>query len=136
MTTATGFFTVSDFTPTDYSSGVTTAVGVGHAHMVKTFTGEMDGRALTQFSYAFSAETGVGTYVAMESFEGTINGRSGTFNFAHSATTQGASRENEYFTIVPTSGTAELAGIIGTGTILMDGGPERVVLEYTLPEPA
>lgn len=133
MTTAAGTFSVSNFVPTDYASEVVTALGVGHAHMVKTFTGDLQGRSTTQFSYAFSEESGVGTYVAMESFDGTVNGRSGTFNFAHSATTDGKSRENEFFVIVPSSGTGELAGITGTGAIVIDGSTEQVVLQYELP---
>lgn len=134
MSTATGVFSVSNFVPTDYASDVVTALGVGHAHMVKTFTGSLAGRSLTQFSYAFSQETGTGTYLAMESFEGTVDGRQGTFNFAHSATTDGKSRENEFFIIVPSSGTNELAGITGTGAIVIDGESERIELEYSLPE--
>jgi hypothetical protein len=132
MTTAIGNFTVSEFTPTDYVSEVTTALGTGHAHMVKSFTGAVEGRSLTQFSFAFSQETGVGTYVAMEAFEGTVDGRRGTFNFAHSATTTGADRTDDFFLIVPGSGTGELAGISGTGSIAIDDDGERMVFEYAL----
>lgn len=136
MTTASGDFAVSKFVPTDYASPVSTALGVGGATMIKTLTGEIQGTAYTQFTYAFSQETGIGTYVAMESFEGTVSGRQGTFNFAHSATTDGASREDEFFIIVPSSGTGGLAGITGTGAIVIDGEIERIVLEYALPDPA
>ncbi|HEY3671487.1 MAG TPA: DUF3224 domain-containing protein [Acidimicrobiia bacterium] len=132
MPTAIGAFSVSDFTPTDYASEVTTALGTGHAHMVKTFTGAVEGRSLTQFSFAFSQETGVGTYVAMEAFEGEVDGRRGTFNFAHSATTTGSDRSDEFFLIVPNSGTGELAGITGTGSIVMDADGERMVFDYSL----
>ncbi|WP_231591315.1 DUF3224 domain-containing protein [Saccharothrix sp. ST-888] len=58
-----------------------------------------------------------GTYVAMESFEGSLLGHSGAFNFAHSATTSGGDRTAEFFTVVPGSGTGELTGIVGTGGI-------------------
>jgi hypothetical protein len=135
MTTssAEGTFTVSAFTPTDHEPGIRTAVGVGHVHMVKTFTGAVQGRSETQFSYAFSEETGVGSYVAMESFAGSVDGRSGTFNFAHAATTTGGgTRSAEHFTIVPGSGTGELAGITGGGALLTDSDPERIRFDYTL----
>ena len=72
MPTATGAFSVTEFTPTDYASAVETALPIGHSHMVKTFTGAVEGRSLTQFSFAFSPESGAGTYVAMEAFEGTV----------------------------------------------------------------
>lgn len=131
--TAEGTFTVSQFVPTDHVPDVTTALGVGHAHMVKTLTGGIEGRASTQFSYAFSEATGVGTYLAMESFEGAVDGRRGTFNFAHSATTDGVTRSDEFFLIVPSSGTGELAGITGSGAVLIDGDTERIRLDYDLP---
>ncbi len=129
---AEGTFTVSHFVPTDHVPDITTALGVGHAHMVKTFTGAVQGRATTQFSYAFSEATGVGTYVAMESFEGTLDGRRGTLNLAHSATTDGVTRSDEFFLIVPGSGTGELAGITGTGAVVIDGDTESMRLDYSL----
>jgi len=132
MPTASGAFSVTEFTPTDYSSDVETALPIGHSHMVKTFSGAVEGRSLTQFSFAFSPESGAGTYVAMEAFEGTVDGRRGTFNFAHSATTSGSDRTDEFFLIVPNSGTGELAGIRGRGAIVVDDDGERMVFDYTL----
>jgi hypothetical protein len=132
MPLATGAFSVTEFTPTDYASAVETALPIGHSHMVKTFTGAVEGRSLTQFSFAFSPETGAGTYVAMEAFEGTVDGRRGTFNFAHSATTSGSDRTDEFFLIVPNSGTGELAGIRGGGAVVVDADGERMVFDYTL----
>jgi hypothetical protein len=132
MPTAIGAFSVSDFTPTDDASEVETALGTGHARMVKTFTGAVEGRSLTQFSFAFSPETGVGTYVAMEAFEGSVDGRRGTFNFAHSATTTGSDRTDEFFLIVPHSGTGELVGIRGGGSVVIDDDGERMVFDYEL----
>lgn len=69
----------------------------------------------------------------MESFEGTLNGRSGAFNFVHSASTSGTDRSAEFFLIVPGSGTAELAGITGTGGISVDAdGTHHIEFEYEL----
>jgi len=131
MPTTSGVFTVSDFVPTDYRSPVTTGVDVGHAHMVKHFTGAIEGTAYTQFSAAYAMATGVGTYVAMESFEGTVDGRRGSLNLAHTATTTGADKTNELLVIVPTSGTGELAGITGSGSIAIDeDGVHRLHLNY------
>ena len=87
----------------------------------------------TLFTAAFDQGTGVGTYVAMESFEGSVDGRAGAFNFAHSATTTGANREAEYFAIVPSSGTGALAGIRGTGGLEIEAdGTHRIWFEYEL----
>ncbi|MFZ4239692.1 DUF3224 domain-containing protein [Streptomyces murinus] len=96
--------------------------------------GEVVGRSATLFTAAFDQTTGVGTYVAMESFEGFLCGRSGSFNFAHSATTSGSDRTAELFTVVPTSGTGELTGIHGAGGITVDGeGAHHIWFDYELP---
>ncbi|MGW3816356.1 DUF3224 domain-containing protein [Streptomyces sp. NPDC005046] len=81
--------------------------------MEKRFEGEGAGRSATLFTAAFDQATGVGTYVAMESFEGSLHGREGSFNFVHSATTSGSDRTAEVSTIVPSGGTGELTGISG-----------------------
>jgi len=129
---ATGTFEVANFTPAPVPPGdVKTAVPVGVATMTKTFTGEISGRSSTLFTAAYDQATGVGTYVAMESFEGALNGNGGSFNFAHSATTRGALREAEFFTIVPGSGTGALAGITGTGGLSIDAdGTHTLWLNY------
>ena len=52
-----------------------TGTPVGVARMVKVFEGGLEGRAETLFTSAYDQERGIGTYVAMESFAGTIDGR-------------------------------------------------------------
>ncbi|MFJ1751748.1 DUF3224 domain-containing protein [Kitasatospora sp. NPDC088134] len=132
---ASGTFTVSEFTPTDLPAGdIETASGVGVATMRKEFRGEVEGRSHTLFTAAFDQASGVGTYLAMESFAGRLHEAEGTFNFAHSATTLGGGRDGEYFVVVPGSGTAGLAGITGTGSIVIDeDGTHRLHLDYRLP---
>jgi Protein of unknown function (DUF3224) len=127
-------FSVTDFTPVEWSPEVTTGLATGHAHLVKAYDGAISGRSVTQFSYAFDGETNIGTYVAMESFAGSVDGRDGTFNFAHSATTLGGpERLHELFVIVPGSGTGELVGITGSGALVIDeDGTHRIDLDYDL----
>jgi hypothetical protein len=132
---ASGTFTVKAFVPTELQPDppVSTALPVGVATMEKHFEGEVAGRSATLFTAAFDQATGVGTYVAMESFEGSLLGRSGTFNFVHSATTTGSDRTAEFFTIVPASGTGELAGVRGTGGMAVDaGGTHRIWFDHEL----
>jgi hypothetical protein len=126
-------FAVTTFEPTDYVSPITTGSPVGFAFMDKQFDGDVQGRARTQFTSAFDPQTGVGTYVAMESFEGTLGGRRGAFNLAHSATTTGTDRLHPLVVIVPGSGTGELEGLAGTGEIAVDAdGTHRLTLDYEL----
>ncbi|MBP1159450.1 hypothetical protein ABIC28_005225 [Rhodococcus sp. PvR044] len=123
-------FSVTSFEPTEYTSPIQTGLDVGYTYMTKTFTGDIEGTSRTQFTSAFSQETGVGTYLAMESFEGSIGDRRGTFNFAHMATTDGADRSHHQLVVVPTSGTGDLAGITGTGELLVDAdGTHRLRLD-------
>lgn len=132
---ANGTFSVKAFNPTSLipEPAITTGLPVGVATMEKQFEGDIAGRSATLFTAAFDQSTGVGTYVAMESFEGTVDGRQGAFNFVHSATTTGADRSAGYFAIVPSSGTGALTGISGSGDLAIDAdGTHRIWLDYEL----
>ena len=128
---ALGTFTVAAFAPTELKPEVATGLPVGVATMEKRYEGEVAGRSATLFTSAFDQGTGVGTYVAMESFEGALHGKQGAFNFVHSATTSGSDRTAEFFTIVPASGTGELTGISGAGGMAVDAdGTHRIWFDY------
>ncbi|MDQ3789044.1 MAG: DUF3224 domain-containing protein [Actinomycetota bacterium] len=132
---AEGTFTTHEFTPVDATPAfeVRTGTAVGIATMEKRYAGQVDGRSATVFTSAFDQATGVGTYVAMESFDGSLDGVAGTFNFAHLASTRGGDRVDEAFVIVPGSGTGGLAGIAGAGGLTVDAdGTHRVWFDYTL----
>ncbi|MGC9669345.1 DUF3224 domain-containing protein [Planosporangium sp. 12N6] len=132
---AAGTFRVNAFVPTDVAPdpAVPTGLPVGVATIEKHFEGAVDGRSTALFTSAFDQARGVGTYVAMESFEGSLNGRTGAFTFAHSATTTGSDRTAEFCTIVPSSGTGELTGISGTGGIAVDAdGTHRIWFDYEI----
>ena len=131
-----GTFIVESFTPaalTPSPDEVVTRAPVGVAVMVKQFSGGVSGRSATIFTAAYDQATGAGTYVAMESFDGALDGAAGTFNFMHSATTEGGGRAHEHFAVVPGSGTAELRGISGGGGLVVDDdGTHRVWFDYRL----
>jgi hypothetical protein len=130
---ANGTFSVKAFNPTSLAPepAIETALPVGVVLMEKHFDGGIAGHSATVFTAAFNQTTGVGTYVAMESFDGTVDGREGAFNFVHSASTGGNDRSAEYFAIVPSSGTGQLAGISGTGGLDIDpDGTHRIWLDY------
>lgn len=129
-------FSVVRFTPTDVKPdpAVETALPVGVATMEKRYEGDVEGRSATIFTSAFDPGTGTGTYVALESFEGSVAGREGAFNYVHSATTSGADSSHTFFLVVPHSGTGALAGITGTGGLSVDAdGTHRFRLDYELP---
>ncbi|MCT7351352.1 DUF3224 domain-containing protein [Streptomyces sp. 15-116A] len=132
---ASGTFKVVDFTPAPVpGSSIETALSVGVATMEKQYDGEITGRSATLFTSAFDEPTGTGTYVAMESFEGTLHDRTGTFNYAHTATMSGGTRQGDFHVvIVPGSGTGKLTGITGTGGMAIDeDGTHRIWFDYDL----
>ena len=124
-----GTFQPRDFKPAAVTpaADIQTALPTGVATMEKRYVGQVEGRSATLFSSAFDPRIGQGAYCAMESFEGSLNGRHGKFNFIHSATTSGRDRSNEFFLVVPGSGTDELHGISGSGGISIDpDGTHRI----------
>jgi len=70
-------------------------------------------------------------YVAMERVHGTLDGRSGTFALQHSGTmTRGEGQLS--VTVVPDSGTGQLAGLSGTMSINIADGEHSYEFDYTL----
>ena len=124
----TGTFKATNFQPVaeDFTGGIRAALPVGVMRMEKLYSGEVSGRSATIFSSAFDPSKGVGFYTALESFEGTIGGRSGTFIFMHSASTSGRDRSDESFHIVAHSGTGDFEGIAGAGGMEIDDASHRI----------
>jgi hypothetical protein len=132
---ANGIFTVKAFNPASLTPEpvIAAALPAGVAIIEKQFDGDFVGRSEAVFTSAFDQAAGVGTYVALESFEGSVGGREGAFSFVHSASTSGSDRAGEYFAVVPSSGTGQLAGISGTGGLIIDAdGTHRIWLDYEL----
>jgi hypothetical protein len=70
--------------------------------------------------------------VAIEKVTGTLRGRSGSFVLQHLGTmTQGVPQLS--VTVVPDSGTGELAGLTGKMNIIIADGKHSYEFEYTIP---
>ncbi|MDR3434308.1 MAG: DUF3224 domain-containing protein [Rouxiella aceris] len=117
-----GTFTTRDFKPAVVTpaANILTGLATAVATMEKHYCGQIEGRSATLFSSAFDHSVVKGAYCALESFEGSLNGKRGKFNFIHSAATDGKNRTNEFFSIVDGSGTDELRSISGCGGISID----------------
>ena len=130
---ASATFSTSNFKPVSVSlePRVETGLPVSISTMEKRFSGAIEGTSSTVFTAAFNQATRTGSYIAIESFKGAVNGRQGAFNFIHSASTSGTDRADEFFSIVAGSGTDELAGITGAGGIAIEAdGTHRIWLSY------
>ena len=90
---------------------------VSRVHISRTFTGDLDGESTAELLIAKSE--GGGGYVGHDRVTGTLEGRSGGFVFQHTGLI-GPEGITNTGTIVPGSGSGELAGISGEGTMLAD----------------
>jgi hypothetical protein len=104
---------------------------VGRMSLDKRFHGDLDATSKGQMLAAMTDTQGSAGYVAMERVIGTLQGRSGTFALQHSGTmTRGAPQLS--VTVVPDSGTGQLAGLAGTMKIIVADGKHSYEFDYTL----
>ena len=132
MTThANGTFEVkmTPQSPDDKSEGAT----VGKFSLDKKSQGDLEGTSKGEMLAVSTPIQGSAGYVAMEQVTGTLNGRSGTFALQHTGTmTRGAPQLS--VTVVPDSGTGQLAGLAGKMDIKIADGKHFYEFEYTLAE--
>jgi len=106
---------------------------VGRMSLDKRFHGDLEATSLGQMLATMTETSGSAGYVAMERVTGTLHGRSGSFSLQHSGTmNRGASELS--VTVVPDSGTGQLAGLAGRMTILVASGKHSYEFVYTLPD--
>lgn len=130
MTTATGTFEVK-LDPQPLSAPGQQAA-LGRMSIDKQFHGDLEGTSQGEMLAAMTETKGSAGYVAMERIRGTLHGRGGSFVLQHSGTMdRGAATLT--CTVVPDSGTGELAGLRGALQIDMSGGGHAYTFEYELP---
>ncbi len=125
---ASGPFDVK-MTPPDDKSGD----GLSRFVLDKQYHGELEGSSKGQMLTNGIDPNGSGVYVAMEKFTGTLKGRSGTF-FMHHVGVMTRGTPQLTISVVPDSGTGELAGITGSMTINIIDKKHSYDFEYTLPK--
>lgn len=104
---------------------------VGRMSIGKQFHGDLEATSKGQMLVTRTAVENSAGYVAMERVNGTLNGRTGTFALQHSGTmTRGVPQLS--VTVVPDSGTGQLAGLAGKMTINIADGKHSYDFEYTL----
>jgi hypothetical protein len=106
---------------------------LGRMSIDKHFHGDLEATSKGQMLTAGTGVKGSAGYVAIERVSGTLHGRSGTFVLQHSGTmTRGAPQLT--ITVVPDSGTGQLAGLAGKMAIKIADGKHSYDFDYTLPE--
>ena len=102
---------------------------LGRMTIDKRFHGDLEGTSRGQMLSGMSGVKGSAGYVAIERVSGTLGGRRGTFVLQHSGTmTRGA--PTLAVTVIPDSGTEELAGLSGTMQIDTGGGGHAYTFDY------
>lgn len=110
-------------------------VATSRMGLSKTFSGGVAGTATgTMIAAGTPAPGQPATYVAIDQFRGTVDGRAGGFVLAHRGTMTRAGGGELSVVISPDSGTGALAGIEGTLSIEMREGKHFYDLAYTLPD--
>ena len=108
-------------------------VSLGRMSLTKQFVGDLEGGGSGEMLTAMTPIKGSAGYVAIERFTGTLHGKAGSFVLQHSGTMQAGSQQLS-ITVVPGSGTGELAGIEGVFKLDFADGRHDYELEYSLPE--
>lgn len=104
---------------------------VGRMSIEKQFRGDLEATSKGQMLAAGTDVKGSAGYVALERVNGTLGGQSGTFALQHSGTmTRGEAQLT--ITVVPDSGTGQLAGLSGKMSINIVEGQHSYDFEYTL----
>src|SRR5471032_1004996 len=102
-------------------------LGVPSAAQART-----DAASIGEMLSVRSETPGSAGYVALERVTGTLQGRKGSFVLQHSGTmNRGA--PTLVLTVVPDSGTGELAGLSGSMAIIIDQGKHSYTMDYQLP---
>ncbi len=122
---------ISPLPPDDATGGA----AIGRYALDKQFHGDLEGTSKGQMLGAGDPSTGTAGYVAMEYVTGTLHGHSGSFALQHMGTMDGGKFDLKVI-VAPGSGKGELAGILGTMTIIIAAGKHSYEFDYSLPEPA
>jgi hypothetical protein len=127
---ASGSFSVT-VTPQAAEDGVGDPA-IGRMALLKTFEGALAGVARGQMLAIRTDTPGSAGYVALDCFDGRLDGRAGGFSLQHSGTMDRGA-PGLAIHVVPDSGTRELAGLRGTLGIRIEGGAHFYDFEYSLP---
>lgn len=107
------------------------ATVLGRLTIDKQFEGDLDASSKGQMLAAGTQTKGSAGYVAIEKVTGKLNGREGTFHLQHSGT-MNRGTPSLSITVVPDSGTGELARLSGTMQIEIAEGKHSYVFDYQI----
>lgn len=110
----------------------TDGLAVGRMLLDKQFHGELTATSQGQMLMAQTTVKGSAGYVAIELVKGVLAGKTGSFILQHSGIMD-RGKPSLTVSILPDSGTEDLAGISGKMSISNEGGKHSYLLDYQLP---
>lgn len=129
--TAKGTFDTANWTPQppfDDRDGIT----LGLVTLDKTWHGDLTGTSVVTMLIATTPVETSRSYVALERFEGTLGGRTGSFVVQHDARGDGG-EQSLSVRVVADSATGELRGLRGEiGIAIAPDGTHSYTFDYTL----
>ena len=108
---------------------------VGHVRFDKRFHGALDATSVVHMLAVGTDVPGSAAYVAIERIAGSLEGRSGSFLTHHDGVLD-RGQASLSVTVVPDSGTGELAELTGRMSIDIVDGAHFYTFDYELPDPA
>lgn len=122
MKTAQARFAIKSWDETPYGEGPGLPK-LTRATVAKTFTGDLEGKGHVEYLMMYRAD-GSATFVGFERVTGRLGGRAGSFVLERRGVFEGGEAKETY-SIVPGSGTGELAGLTGEGRSAVGHGMEH-----------
>jgi hypothetical protein len=105
---------------------------LGRLSIAKRYFGDLDGTGTGEMLTASGTVAGSAVYVAVERVTGTLSGRRGSFALHHTGIMdRGAAQLT--ITVVPDSGSGDLAGLTGSMSITIAEKEHFYDFEYALP---
>jgi len=104
---------------------------IARVQVRKRLTGDLPGTSVVEL-VSLLVQGAPTAYVALERVDGTLAGKTGSFVFRH-VTAVTSEEPPVVLRVIPGSGTGQLAGITGEGTIeIDDDGTHTLTLDYEL----
>jgi len=105
-----------------------------HVHATFDYQGVIEGTSVCEYLLYYAGkgfEGGGQTAPGLERIEGTVDGRKGSFVLRHEVG-YGAGGVRGSFTVIPGSGTGELTGLTGSGSIVGASETMTYTFDYSL----
>jgi hypothetical protein len=130
MTKAQGSFEVAGGTEDAYDE-LEGGIKLTHASGTQAFSGDLTGEGAVHWLMLYRDDK-TAHFVGLQRITGSVGGRSGSFVASAEGDHDGTGSTIS-FSIIPGSGTDQLSGIGGDGSLVAKGGPKGTYeLDYTL----